>query len=72
MNHNLADSIRAVDDFPKENIVFRDITTLLNDKDAYRLAINQLEDYAKKYDFNVIAAIEARGFYFWWFTSRST
>lgn len=64
MSQKLLDKIRAINDFPKPNIVFRDITTLLNDADAYQAAMDQLTVIAKKYDINVIAALEARGFLF--------
>ncbi|MCF6776744.1 adenine phosphoribosyltransferase [Thiotrichales bacterium 19X7-9] len=64
MEHNLSNSIRAVKDFPKPNILFRDITTLLNDADVYQQALDLLELVAKEYEFDVIAAIESRGFIF--------
>ncbi|MCF6768503.1 adenine phosphoribosyltransferase [Thiotrichales bacterium 19S11-10] len=64
MRYNLSDRIRAIKDFPKPNITFRDITTLLNDANALKESINQLEEVANTYDFDVIAAIDARGFIF--------
>ncbi|MEJ6952051.1 adenine phosphoribosyltransferase [Natronospora cellulosivora (SeqCode)] len=56
--------IRDIPDFPKEGIVFKDITTLLKDADAFKETIDQLVDRYKDYDFNYIAGIEARGFIF--------
>ena len=58
----LADYVRSIKDFPKEGIIFRDITTVLQDKDGYRLAIDKLIEIAKKYDFDYVAGAEARGF----------
>jgi uncharacterized protein YozE (UPF0346 family) len=60
----LIDSIRTVEDFPKPGISFKDITTLLNNKDAFELLMNHLEDRYKKYNLDFIAGIEARGFLF--------
>jgi len=60
----LLNSIRSIEDFPKAGIVFKDITTLLNDKDAYKLLMTHLEDRYKDYNLDYIAGIEARGFIF--------
>jgi len=54
--------IRNVPDFPKKGIVFRDITTLLNDKVAYRQVIETLYDHYKNRSVDVVVGIEARGF----------
>lgn len=59
---NLENKIRNIYDYPIEGIIFRDITTLLKDKDAYREAIDQLTEIAKKYNPDQIVGIEARGF----------
>ena len=40
----LLDSIRTIDDFPKPGISFKDITTLLNNKDSFELLMSHLED----------------------------
>ena len=61
---NLKDFIRSIQDYPKKGILFRDITTLIKDKDAFAEAINQIVERSKKYNFNKIAAIESRGFVF--------
>ena len=58
------DSIRDVEDFPQEGIVFKDITTLLNNKEAYQTLMNHLEDRYKSYDLEYIAGIDSRGFIF--------
>ena len=61
---NLKDFIRSIHDYPKKGILFRDITTLIKDKDAFAEAINQIVERSKKYNFDKIAAIESRGFVF--------
>ena len=58
------DSIRDIQDFPKEGIVFKDITTLLNNKEAYQVLMNHLEERYKTYNLDYIAGIDARGFIF--------
>ena len=61
---NLKSFIRSIQDYPKKGILFRDITTLIKDKDAFAEAISQIVERSKKYDFDKIAAIESRGFVF--------
>ena len=61
---NLKNFIRSIQDYPKKGILFRDITTLIKDKDAFAEAISQIVERSKKYNFNKIAAIESRGFVF--------
>ncbi len=60
----IEDSIRDIKDFPKEGIVFKDITTLLNNKEAYALLMKHLHDRYKSYNLDYIAGIDARGFIF--------
>lgn len=60
----LADYITDVPDFPKEGILFRDITTLLNHADGLALAIDQMVAHAREYDVEAIAGLESRGFLF--------
>ncbi len=57
-------SIRDIEDFPKEGIVFKDITTLLNNKEAYQTLMNHLEERYKSYDLDYVAGIDSRGFIF--------
>lgn len=59
---NLADSIRAIPDYPKPGIVFRDITTLLGDARAFRRAVDELVQPFAGLKIAKIAGIEARGF----------
>ena len=61
---NLKDFIRSIQDYPKKGILFRDITTLIKDQNAFAETINQIVEKSKKYKFNKIAAIESRGFVF--------
>jgi len=61
---NLKDFIRSIPDYPKKGILFRDITTLIKDKKAFKETINQIVEKSKKFKFNKIAAIESRGFVF--------
>jgi adenine phosphoribosyltransferase len=58
----LASSIRSVPDFPKKGIVFRDITTLLKDKDAYRQYIDIVYERYKGQHIDKVVGIESRGF----------
>jgi adenine phosphoribosyltransferase len=60
----LRESIRDIPDFPKPGIVFRDITTLLQDPDRFREALALIEERWKGEGVEVIAGIEARGFIF--------
>jgi len=54
--------IRDIPDFPKPGILFKDITTLLQDGKAFRYAIDQFLLHYKDRDIDYVAAIEARGY----------
>src|SRR5258705_83673 len=56
--------IRDVPDFPKKGIVFKDITPLLNDKDALRYALDALADRFQGRDIAKVVGIESRGYIF--------
>ena len=60
----IENSIRDIKDFPKPGIVFKDITTLLNNKEAYGVLMNHLCQRYKAYNLDYIAGIDARGFIF--------
>ncbi len=60
----LLSSIRDVPDFPQPGIMFKDITTLLNNKEAYKLLMEHLEARYQEYDLDYIAGIDSRGFIF--------
>jgi len=61
---NLKDYIRSIPDYPKKGILFRDITTLIKDEEAFAESINQMVERSKKFKVDKIAAIESRGFVF--------
>ena len=61
---NLKDFIRSIPDYPKKGILFRDITTLIKDENAFTETINQIVNRSKGIKFEKIAAIESRGFVF--------
>ncbi|TXJ43502.1 adenine phosphoribosyltransferase [Brachyspira aalborgi] len=58
----LKDYIRSIQDYPKEGILFRDITTLLKDKDAFKLAIDKMAEQVKNKKVDLIVGAESRGF----------
>lgn len=57
-------SIRDIPDFPKPGIIFKDITTLLNNKEAYKLLMDHLEARYKDMKIDYVAGLDARGFIF--------
>ena len=61
---DLKDYIRSIQDYPKKGILFRDITTLIKNENAFAETINQIVERSKNYNFTKIAAIESRGFVF--------
>jgi len=61
---NLKNYIRSIPDYPKKGILFRDITTLIKDAEAFEECINQIIERSKNYKIDKIAAIESRGFVF--------
>lgn len=60
----LKDYIRTIPDFPKEGIMFRDITTVLSDGEGFALSIDTLLKELEGVDFDIIAGIDSRGFIF--------
>ena len=56
--------IRSIHDYPKKGILFRDITTLIKDENAFKSCIDRIVEISRKIDFDKIAAIESRGFIF--------
>ncbi|QGJ68387.1 Adenine phosphoribosyltransferase [Planctomycetales bacterium 10988] len=60
----ITEHIRSIADFPKEGILFRDITPLLANPKAFRKAVKLLADHYRDNPPDVIAAAEARGFIF--------
>jgi adenine phosphoribosyltransferase len=61
---NLEKHIRSIPDWPKEGILFFDITTLLADKKAFAAAVKAISDKYRNKKIDYVAAVEARGFIF--------
>ena len=61
---NLKDHIRSIKDYPKKGILFRDITTLIKNNDAFTYTIDLMVESSKKFKIDKIAAMESRGFVF--------
>ena len=57
-------AIREIPDFPEPGIVFRDITTLLNNAEAFSVLMNHLRERYQESELDFIAGIDARGFIF--------
>lgn len=58
------DYVRSIPDFPEPGIIFRDITTVIQDPEGFKLAIDGMEAFLKDVDFDIIAGAESRGFIF--------
>ena len=56
--------IRSIPDYPKKGILFRDITTLIKDKQAFKYTVDKMVEIAKRLNFEKVVAIESRGFIF--------
>ncbi|MBS4534233.1 adenine phosphoribosyltransferase [Clostridium sp. D2Q-14] len=59
---DLRNKIRNIEDFPKEGINYKDITTILKDKDAFKYCIDRLVEMSRDVDFDIVVGPEARGF----------
>lgn len=64
MMKRVEDYVRSIPDFPEPGVIFRDVTTILQDGDGLHLAIDQLIDMVKGIDFDVVVGPESRGFIF--------
>lgn len=60
----LEEYVRSIPDFPEEGIIFRDVTSVLQDADGLHLAIDTMQDLVKDLEFDVVAGPESRGFIF--------
>lgn len=58
----LKSKIRVIEDFPKEGISFKDITTLLKDGEAFRETVDTIAGHLKEKNIDIIVGPEARGF----------
>ena len=61
---DLKQYIRSIQGYPKKGILFRDITTLIKNEDAFKDCINQMEKLLNNFKYDKIAGIESRGFIF--------
>ena len=61
---NLKDHIRSIQDYPKKGILFRDITTLIKNNEAFTYTIDLMVENSKNFKIDKIAAMESRGFVF--------
>ena len=59
---DLKEKIRTIPDFPSKGVMFRDITTLLKDKEGYHELINKLIESLEGIDVDIVVGPEARGF----------
>ena len=60
----MEDYVRSIPDFPEEGIIFRDVTSVLQDADGLALAIDSMQELIKDLDFDVVVGTESRGFIF--------
>ncbi len=60
----LDEYVRTIPDFPEPGVMFRDITSVLQDPDGLQLAIDEMQDLVKDLDFDVVVGAESRGFIF--------
>ena len=58
------DFITSIPDFPEKGIIFRDVTTVLQSPEGFKLAVDKLIEMSKEFEFDVVAGTEARGFLF--------
>ena len=61
---DLKKHIRSIPDYPKKGILFRDITTLIKNAEAFKYTNDKIIEISKNFEFDKVAAIESRGFVF--------
>ena len=64
MKKSVEEYVRSIPDFPEPGIIFRDVTSVLQDADGLQLAIDSMQDCLKGEEFDVITGLESRGFIF--------
>ena len=62
--NKIEDYVRSIPDFPEPGIIFRDVTSILQDADGLKLAIDSMQECPKDTDVDVIVGTESRGFMF--------
>lgn len=60
----LEEYVRSIPDFPEKGIIFRDVTSVLQDKDSLKLSIDQMQATVADLDFDLVIGPESRGFIF--------
>lgn len=60
----LEEYVRSIPDFPEEGIIFRDVTSVLQDKDSLKMAIDEIQKQLEGIDFDLVLGPESRGFIF--------
>ena len=60
----LKEYIRSIPDFPEKGIIFRDVTTVLQDAEALQLSINSMQEKLNNVEFDIVVGAESRGFLF--------
>lgn len=60
----LKDYVRTIPDFPEKGVMFRDITSVLQDPEGLKLAIDKMQEKIEKLEFDVVVGAESRGFLF--------
>ena len=58
------DYVRTIPDFPEPGIIFRDVTSVLQDADGLQLAIDRMQELVQDLEYDVVAGAESRGFIF--------
>ena len=61
---NLEEYVRSIYDFPEEGIIFRDVTSVLEDADGFALAVDSMQELLEDTEADVIVGAESRGFVF--------
>ena len=64
MMKKIEEYVRSIPDFPEPGIIFRDVTSILQDPDGLKLSIDLIQEKLEGLDFDVIAGTESRGFIF--------
>jgi adenine phosphoribosyltransferase len=64
MMKKVEDYVRSIPDFPKEGIIFRDVTTVLTDADGLALSVDEMQKHLDGVECDVLAGLESRGFIF--------
>ena len=60
----LEEYVRSIPDFPEPGIIFRDVTSILQDADGLHMAVDSLIDMVKDLDYDLVIGPESRGFIF--------